>query len=251
MIVVEKPFYLFKFKELHFCNEPFDIAQCSAAKFVLCNKMINRGGFEVYPGLSSIIDLTREQDEIWSKFDKSCRYKINRAPREGITIKFNEGWNEFYPIYKSLSQKKGFGSWGLWDVNLEVMKKYGTLFIAEIQGNIVSGHLYLEDAENIEFWIGASKRLEAVPELATQIGFANRLLHWEAMKYARNKGLKTFDLGGIWDFEEAKNDPVKQGINNFKLSFGGQVESRYTYVKFYSNLYKAGQNIFQHLRKRP
>jgi hypothetical protein len=48
------------------------------------------------------------------------------------------------------------------------------------------------------------------------------------MIYAKEKGLEIFDLGGLWDFKETNKDPMKEGINTYKLSFGGEIIGLYT-----------------------
>ena len=48
------------------------------------------------------------------------------------------------------------------------------------------------------------------------IGRANKRLHWEYIKYFKQKGLLRYDWGGISDFENPN------GIDEFKLKFGGE-----------------------------
>ena len=178
---------------------------------------------------------------------KNVRYWIKRAQREGIKIRINEGYDQFYKIYRSFMKKKGlrsvFDRFGVWATDLETMKKHGTLFVAEYNGEMLAGTLYLEDDSHIEAWIGASKRLNADKKLKTLTAGANRLLDWEAIKYAKEKRIKEFGLGGLWPEEVADNDKAKKGINKFKLSFGGKTVTRYSYQKIYSKKY----SFFYHL----
>jgi hypothetical protein len=141
--------------------------------------------------------------------------------------------------------RKGFGpTLGIGVPNAEIMRKYGTLFIAEHEGEILGGILYLEDENNIFGWRGASLHLEVDKKKAALIGRANRLIHWEAIKYAKKKGIKEFDWGGLWSEEEAKRDKMKRGINSFKLSFGGEVVTRYCYSKTYSKACRTAQILY-------
>ncbi len=55
------------------------------------------------------------------------------------------------------------------------------------------------------------------------IGRANKRLHWEDIKYFKQKGLLRYDWGGISDFENPN------GIDEFKLKFGGE---KITYTIF-------------------
>ncbi len=251
MLVLEKQILLFNIKEIYFCDRPFDVDYCDAVNFISCNEKIDKDGFSPTQRLTSVIDLTCDLDSIWSNLgEKSCRYEIKRAMRDGVKIKINERFDEFYRIYNLFSTKRGFNSpIRKFDIGLEVMKKYGTLFIAEYQSNFLGGHLYLEDKNNIELWLSASRRLEVNSDIATMIGSANRLLHWEAIKYAKEKGLKEFGWGGLWAPAEAEGETFKKNINAFKLSFGGKITTRYSYSKTYSKLYKAAQKFYKYTRK--
>ena len=76
------------------------------------------------------------------------------------------------------------------------------------------------------------------------ISNADRLIDWEAIKYAKEKGIKEFDLGGLWSKEEAEKDEKKKGINSFKLSLGGEIVTRYSYQKIYSKIYNLAHNLY-------
>ena len=127
------------------------------------------------------------------------------------------------------------------------MKKYCALFTAEYEGENIGGKLYLKDMRDIRWLIGASKRLEANKEKATIIGNANRLLIWEATKYANNQGIKEFDLGGYYTGKEPYIQ--KENINNFKKSFGGKLVTQYIYHKDYSKVYKSVNKIYNIIKK--
>ncbi len=96
--------------------------------------------------------------------------------------------------------------------------------------------MYLEDDKTIRWLLGASKRLEISNPV---IGAANRYLIWEALRYAKNKGLQEFDFGGY----HTGDNPDLQRVNFFKLSFGGERTTRYICRKDYSPLYHLARRI--------
>lgn len=195
--------------------------------------------------LTTVIDLTQDLEEIWNRMDKTCRYKIRRAEREQIQIKFNQDHQEFYDISLQFQKEKGFGSlFSLRHPDLDTIREKGTLITMYYQNELLGGHVYLEDQDNILMWISASQRLHVDKEKAALISRANRLLHWEAIKYARQKGIKEYDLGGIFPEEEASRDEGKKNENFFKLSFGGQSVQRYQYEKSYSLLHQLCRRAF-------
>ena len=245
-MILDKKIFLFNIKEVHFSDYPYDIEGCDFLEFYFCKNKINAEGFTSQKNLTLIINLTRNLDTIWQNFHKTTRRYIHKAQRKGIEIWINEGYDQFFQIYRSFIQKKGiksiFDVFGVGSTTLGTMKKYGTLFVAKYEGELLVGTIYLKDDSNMEAWIGASKRLEANMEKAKIISLASRLLRWEAIKYAKEKGIKEYNFGGLWPEEKANND--KYGINLFKLSFGGEKVIRYNYIKNYSNIYNLAYNIY-------
>lgn len=242
MLSIDKKILTFNIREVHFSDKPYDIKDCAFINFRYCKKKLNAKGFIRKKELTNVIDLRQDLETIWKKMDnKNVRYWINRAEREGVTVRINEGYEKFYEIYRDFMKKKGlrsiFDRFGVWAVDLETMKKHGTLLVAEHNGEILAGTLYLEDDNHIEAWLGASKRVNSDKKLRTLSACANRLLDWEVIKYAKNKNIKEFDLGGLWPDEVADSDEGKKSINKFKLSFGGRTVTRYSYQKFYSKSY--------------
>jgi hypothetical protein len=251
MLVVHRKVFIFNVKTVYFSDQPFDVEGCDVVNFIGCRNEVDAKGLTYERKFTAIIDLTQDLEVLWRIMDKkSTRYEIKRAEKEAIKTHLNQHYKEFWQIHKDLQRSKGFGS--VLDTGApkaEMMRKYGTLFTAECEGEILGGHLYLEDEDHIMLWLSASRRLEMGKERAALIGRANRLLHWEAIKYAKEKGIKEFDWGGMWSEEEAAQDKLKQNINSFKLSFGGEMVTRYSYQKIYSKTFKFARYIY-HLLNR-
>ena len=238
---IEKKRYIFKTKAIWFSDYPFDVEGYDSVTFHACKTKVNMEGFTREEFTTLVIDLTQDLDVIWKNMSKSsCRYAINRAKRDGVKVKLNQNYEEFYEINRSFRENKGLP---LGSETVEFMKKYGTLFVAEFDGKILGGQFYLEDKNNIRQLIGASERLEVSKEMATLIGNANRLIIWEAIKYAKEKGIKEFDFGGYYSGKV--KDEQKEGTNIFKQSFGGKLVTHYIYQKDYSRVYKLAKKIYQ------
>ena len=250
MIVLDKKILVFHSKEVHFSDYPFDIDNCDYLKFHFCKKKADVKGFKRQNQFTSIIDLTQDLDTIWQNMDrKQTRYGIKKAQREEIKVKKSNDFDKFFQIYNSFTQKKGikslFDVFGVGRISIEDMRKYGTLFLAELDGDILAANLYLIDHSICECWISVSRRLDSdLRWKKILIGCASRLITWEAIKYAKDYGVKEFDLGGLWSREEAEKDVKKRGINSFKLSFGGEVVHRYYYEKIYSKSFNVMYNLY-------
>jgi lipid II:glycine glycyltransferase (peptidoglycan interpeptide bridge formation enzyme) len=202
--------------------------------------------------LTSIIDLTKPKEKIWSNINATSKRMINKANREYNLIERNLHFNESYNLYKTfLKQEKftlfnGFFSiFGLGGISKKTMKQYGKLFTASIENEVVAGIFFLKSQTSMHAWLGGSKRLKVEKENAKKISRAYRLIFWEAIQYAKNQGLIEFDLGGIFTDEEVKKDSQKKGIRDFKMQFGGKKVTRYQYQKIYSPTLKKLYKLFQ------
>lgn len=240
MLEIDKKTFIFKNKEIWFADCPYDIEGYDSVSFMACKNRVDLAGFTCYDFSTLMVDLTQGLDAIWGNMKTSSRRDINRALREGFKVRINGNFDEFYEINKSFRRKKGLA--GL-VVHPEFMKRYGTLFTAELNDEVVAGQFWLEDESNIRWLIGSSKRLDVVSKKAGAIGNANRLMLWEAIKYAKEKGIKECDFGGYYTGEN-KDDP-RHGINTFKQSFGGQLITRYNYDKVYSKTYQWARSLYK------
>jgi len=128
-----------------------------------------------------------------------------------------------------------------YNLDVEYMKKNGILFISEFQGKIIGGYFYLSDGKIIRSLLSASSRFEEKDISRRILGHSDRLIIWEAIKYSKEKGMITFDMGGYYTGE--KPDAQKESINDFKKSFGGELVTHYIYQKDYSILYHIGKKM--------
>jgi len=246
MLEIEKRPFLFKTKEIWFSEYPFDVAGYDSVTFNDCRNMIAQPDFSCTEHATLVVDLTRDLDLIWTNMHKDWRRDIGRAQRDGIKVKINQDYEEFCSLNRSFKRAKSLPAWSSWpwfSQSVENMKKYGTLFVSEFDG-VLSGHFYLGNEVCMRVLFGASKRLEAGMKktMLGMIGNANKLLHWEAIKYAKQKEIKEFDFGGYYTGEP--NDEMER-INFFKKGFGGQLMTRYAYERDYSRTYAVAKHCLR------
>lgn len=246
MLKINRSLFTFKIKEIWFAEQPYNIENCDSIFFKSCKNKVDVEGFICEEHATLVIDLTKDLEEIWKNMDKSsCRYAVNRAIRDVVKISINKNQSEFIKIYKAFRKSKKQSNLisRLYNPELELIKSnYGLYFTAEHNGNILGGIYLLEDKNTIRWIVGASKRLESNKTL---IGNANKLLIWEAIKYAKNKGLKEFDFGGY--SLTAEKGSERYGINKFKKSFGGELGMKYFYQKDYSKLLSLIRGMYNRL----
>ena len=232
MLEIDHNAYGFKWKTIWFSEHPYDIIGYDGVIFRQCSKNTVLEGFLKQEFTTLIIDLTKTKNELWENMSKSsCRYAINRAEKDGVTIKMNQGYELFYDLNSNFRALKDISRY---DVDIEYMKKHCTLFMAESDGDLLGGQLYLNDHDHFRWLLGASNRL-ASSDKKTLIGNANKMMIWEAILHAKDNDKKIFDMGGYYTGEN--NDSKMEGINRFKKSFGGELTMYYHYQKDYSKIF--------------
>ncbi len=231
----------FKIKWVFLGDFPFDVDGCHSVVHLrsTCDQEID--GFSRIQTNTALLDLTQEEDIIWKSINKKTRRDIVKARNEGVRIEINTRVDDFLTMMNKFQRRKGFRVFYLPDK--KTIQQHGTLFTAVYDGEVLAADLCLEDDKGILDWLGCSKRLENTRFSQALLGHASRLIFWEIIRYAKLKGLKVFDFGGLWREDEIDNNEVKYNMNKYKLNFGGITEVRYTYRKTYSSLFKIGQNF--------
>lgn len=184
-----------------------------------------------------ITDLTEAEEEIKQHFSKSCKYKINRAAREDVFVSIycdreitDDMIDSFCEFFTTFWESKGTTFENKEKVRAE-LKMYRdanalTIAYAKVNGEKAVYHTHVKDDSIARLLHSASLyRLQGDEEGNTKnlIGMANRLLHFEEMKYYKNLGLSTYDWGGAGRGEDVIH------ITEFKESFGG---TAVTYCNF-------------------
>lgn len=176
-----------------------------------------------------ITDLTETEEEIKQHFSKSCKYKVNRATREDVQWTIldsskitDEELENFVNFFASFWESKGT-SLSDKEKLLQELKAYRdvnalTLSHAVVNGEKAVYHTHIADDTTARLLHSASLyRLQKDEEGNTKnlIGMANRLLHFEEMKYLKKIGKTRYDWGGAGHTEDVIH------ITEFKESFGG------------------------------
>jgi len=244
LLEISRKSHMLRIKEIWFSECPFDVDDCDVVMFSDCRNKVDLSGFTCKPKTTSIINLTQPLEQIWKNMSKSsCRYAIRRAERDGVIVKVNQNYREFQEINTSFRLAKRLPEYVYSKNLIDIIKRYGVLFIAKYNWGILGGLAFLTDGDTFRWLVGASKRLQVDGERATLIGNANKLMIWEAIKYAKALGAKEFDMGGIYTGEN--KDDQRYTISKFKLGFGGEVKTHYDYQKVYFKLYSFALALYQ------
>ena len=183
-----------------------------------------------------ITDLTESEYEIKSHFSKGCKYKVNRAYREDVTYKIVDSvdiddtiLDTFLDFFEEFWKSKDTSLSDRESLKAE-MKAYAeqhalTIAYAQVHGEIAVYHTHIYDDSIARLFHSASlfRLRDQEDGDRNLIGMANRALHFEEMKFFKEKGINTYDWGGAGKGEDVAS------ITEFKESFGG------TPVKYYDS----------------
>lgn len=185
-------------------------------------------GFRKKEGLTTVIDLTQSEEALWERMRKNfVRKQIRRGEDAGIVVR--EGTSEeFLPLYKAFQAGKGFPASAVRQAG-----RVGTVLVAEHEDTLLAGGLFLGNGKQVRAFALASGRLgTGSGRFREQVGYANRMLLWEAMKRFKQEGHITLDLGGI----RPEGAPEDAALAEFKEAFGGVRTPYFFYRKTYSPL---------------
>jgi hypothetical protein len=240
MLITERKFSIFKIVNVYFSDElgTVNIPDCDVVTYHTFKNWGNIRGFDRKHCFTTTIDLNQSIDEIWNKIMRQHKRHIHRAEKNGTIVTVSDKYKEFHQIYKRfLKQKKYTDLTGLKILPLKLMQKYGMLFIAENQGEILGGNLYFHDGHDALLICHTYQLNGNTIDRKKQIADANCYLHWEAIRYFKNLNITNYDLGGLGSNEIYINHHL-HGLDYFKRCYGGNVTSQYEYRKFKSQFNK-------------
>lgn len=178
-------------------------------------------------GKTIVNDLIQTEEELFSGFSKSCKYKINRAAREGVLVSIydsaqitDEMIESFVDFSIEFHKTKDLPCENREKLieEFKSVRAQGQIELAEakINDRVVVYHTHYVDEERAFLSESVSLyRIEQdIPK--NSVGMANRYLHFEEMKYFKQCGKKVYDWGGAGESEAVKS------ITEFKESFGGE-----------------------------
>ncbi len=193
-----------------------------------------------------LIDLTRSEDELWNRLDKSARWGIRTADRKGVSVQVAdelEAWLQFQRIQLRESGRKGYSHLALSEEITrriyEILRPKGmcVLLAASVDGRLVAGSLLYAAPQTLHWFRNASdpQYLDRQP---------NDCLLWNAIRLGKKRAIRFLDLFGAPRASTGK----PSGIYLFKSKWGGReiLNPVYTFGRAYSfasGLYNSSQII--------
>lgn len=194
---------------------------------------------EIQPKHSVVISLDKSEEELLSVMHHKTRYNIKVAEKYGLKFVIGNNFEVFWKLLKHTAKNDNFSTHPK-EYYEKLCSTPGlmaeTVFIQH-EGVFIAGALLLAYGDTIYYLHGAMDRNPKYRPM-----MAPHLLHWEIIKWAKNYGVKHYDLWGI----DAKRWP---GVTRFKLGFGGrEVEYPGSFdmpiSKIWYFIYKVARKIF-------
>jgi lipid II:glycine glycyltransferase (peptidoglycan interpeptide bridge formation enzyme) len=192
--------------------------------------------------ITSIIDLTQSEKELFGAIHRTSRYHIRKAER--LEFQFDSFLNPSPEVCRKLiSSFRVFARFkNIPPMNsgrIMALQKLNHLIITTLtkKNKEILTHVYLFDEDRVIL-------LHTFHDLsfkdAAVRGAANKYLHWKDILLFKEMNFKVYDFGGI-------NPEKVPGITKFKLSFGGKNEQANSYTRIahpYKILFKLFRLIF-------
>lgn len=172
---------------------------------------------------TSVLDITRSDDELLATMHEKTRYNIRLAERKGVVVRFSQDEQDieiFLKLARSVSERTSFHFHP--DLYYKTLMAHlrgtkllkGELAIAEHDGQPLAVHLMIYAGLHATYLHGASA-------VEKRNFMAPQLLYWKTVARAKESGCATYDFYGIAP-PDATIDHPWAGITRIKKGFGGR-----------------------------
>ena len=163
------------------------------------------------------LGLESDEDELLARMKSKTRYNIRLAVRKGVSVRSGSesDFDDLYAMYNETSTRDGFvirprayylDAWGT-----PLRAGRAKIFLAEVQGRAAAALILFHFGPTAWYFYGMSRS-------AHRESMPTHLLQWEAIRWAKGAGLRTYDFWGAPD--RADPDDPMFGVYRFKAGFG-------------------------------
>lgn len=179
------------------------------------------------PPRTVLIDISGTEEDWLEAMKPKTRYNIRLAERKDVIIQPSSDVSAFHQLMQTTGQRDAFGIHSV-DYYQAAYNHFApddtcTLLMASFEGQPLAGLMAFAQGYTAWYLYGASNNRE-------RNRMPTYLLQWEAMRWAKAKGCRTYDLWGVPDQPESvleanfmdRSDGL-WGVYRFKRGFGGEV----------------------------
>ena len=182
-----------------------------------------------------LLNLETGWEAIFGNYSSTKRRHIRKAAKMGVTVSVAQTEQEFrdyYRVYEDTLRRWGTGTlnqypYRLFEQIYQQRSEATKLWVAKVNGEIVSGNLILYHNQNASYWHGATREdyfdYHPAPLLMNEI-----------ISDACQRGLRYYDFGPSGGLE---------GIERYKEEFGAQRKYFSSYIWDRNRLYRAYRKL--------
>jgi len=181
----------------------------------------------IQPPRTIVVSLEETEEEILARMKSKTRYNIRLAGKKGVDVREITALDPFYDLLLGTSDRADFGihTREYYQLTYELFQPVGAcaIFLAEYNSAPLASIMVFRKGDRSWYFYGASsnQHRELMPTY---------LVQWEAMRWAKRQGCKTYDLWGVpdQDFDTLEDEFTTRsdglwGVYRFKRGFGGQL----------------------------
>lgn len=183
---------------------------------------------DIQPPRTIVVDLTSDQEAILGRMKSKTRYNIRLASRKDVTVHQSSDIGEFYRLLSRTSDRADFGvhEEEYFHLAYDLFSQRGMcqLFTAEYSGQALASIMVFRRGKRAWYLYGASSS-------AHRDRMPTYLVQWEAMRWMKANGCRSYDLWGVPDasFKELEEQFLERsdglwGVYRFKRGFGGDLK---------------------------
>jgi len=183
--------------------------------------------YNIQPPRTIVVDLSGDEEEILGRMKQKTRYNIGLAEKKNVSVRQWDDLAGFHKLAQITGGRDGFGvhSQEYYRRAYDLFHPAGLceLLVAEYSSTPLAALMVFVHGIRAWYLYGASSDEE-------RNRMPTYLLQWEAMRWARSRGCKDYDLWGVPDEnEEALEECFENrhdglwGVYRFKRGFGGEL----------------------------
>ena len=170
-------------------------------------------GFKLRATLTFELDLARTDDDLQAAMTSACRRAIRKSERAGVAVEeatadafADEYYSQLVEVFARQSLSPTYGPERVREL-IRCLHPTGRLLLLRARspdGQGIATAVFPAMNGTAYFWGGASRR-------SGQILRPNEALFWYAMRYWRDRGMTTLDMGGGGDYKR------KYGVQEVRI----------------------------------
>jgi lipid II:glycine glycyltransferase (peptidoglycan interpeptide bridge formation enzyme) len=181
----------------------------------------------IQPRRTLLVDLCCDENDLLNRMKQKTRYNIRLSLKKDVVVRPTEDIDLFCRLMQLTGVRDRFGvhSQAYYQKIYDLFYPHGEceLLMAEFEGEPLAALMVFARGQRCWYFYGASAdaHRERMPTY---------LLQWEAMRWARQRGCRVYDLWGVPDTDEetleanfAQRSDGLWGVYRFKRGFGGRL----------------------------